>query len=52
VDIDKDPRAAEYVRGVNKGNETVPTIRFPDGSTLTNPTVHEVRARLIRLSLG
>ncbi len=52
VDIEKDPAAAEYVRSVNGGNQTVPTVRFPDGSALTNPTLHEVRARLVKLALG
>jgi len=46
VDIEKDPHAAAYVESVNGGNQTVPTVRFPDGSALTNPTLHEVRARL------
>ncbi len=52
VDIEKDPAAAEYVRSVNGGNQTVPTVRFPDGSALTNPTLHEVRARLVKLAMG
>ncbi len=52
VDIEKDPQAAEFVMGVNGGDRTVPTVRFADGSALTNPTVPEVRARLIRLALG
>jgi mycoredoxin len=42
VDIDQDPAAAEYVTSINGGNRTVPTVRFPDGSTLTNPSVVEV----------
>ena len=37
---------------VNGGNQTVPTVRFSDGSALTNPTVHEVKARLVKLALG
>ena len=52
VDIEHDPAAAEFVRGVNGGSQTVPTVRFADGSALTNPTVHEVRARLVKLALG
>lgn len=52
VDIDQDPQAAAYVKSANGGDQTVPTVRFPDGSLLTNPTVHEVRARLVRLALG
>ena len=52
VDIEHDPRAAAFVESVNGGNQTVPTVRFADGSALTNPTVHEVRARLVRLAIG
>ncbi|MGL5866580.1 MAG: mycoredoxin [Dermatophilaceae bacterium] len=46
VDIEQDEAAAEYVMSVNGGNQTVPTLVFPDGSTATNPTITEVRARL------
>jgi mycoredoxin len=46
VDIERDPVAAEYVMSVNDGNQTVPTVRFADGSALTNPTIVEVRERL------
>jgi mycoredoxin len=46
VDIEADLAAAEYVMSVNGGNQTVPTIRFPDGSALTNPTIIQVRERL------
>ena len=31
---------------VNDGNQTVPTVVFPDGSTLTNPSVIQVQDRL------
>jgi mycoredoxin len=46
VDIEQDEAAAEYVMGVNGGNQTVPTVRFPDGTTLTNPTIVAVKAQL------
>lgn len=46
VNIEKDPAAAEFVMSVNGGNQTVPTLRFPDGSALTNPSISEVKARL------
>jgi mycoredoxin len=36
VNIWKDPAAAAFVRGVNDGDETVPTVVVA-GSTLTNP---------------
>jgi mycoredoxin len=46
VDIEQDPLAANFVMSVNDGNQTVPTVRFADGSTLTNPTIEQLRARL------
>ena len=46
VDIEHDPAAAEFVMGVNGGNQTVPTLKFPDGSALTNPTIADVKAKL------
>ncbi len=50
VDIERDPAAADYVMSVNGGNQTVPTIVFPDGTALTNPSAAQVRARLRELS--
>jgi mycoredoxin len=46
IDIERTPAAAEFVMGVNGGNQTVPTVVFPDGSTVTNPSLAEVKARL------
>jgi mycoredoxin len=46
VDIERDPAAAEFVGSVNGGNRTVPTVKFSDGSTLTNPSAAEVNAKL------
>jgi mycoredoxin len=50
IDIELDPAAAEFVMGVNGGNQTVPTVRFPDGSTLTNPTIGQVKAHMATVS--
>ena len=50
VDIERDQAAADYVMSVNGGNQTVPTIVFPDGSTLTNPSAAQVRVHLRELS--
>jgi glutaredoxin len=36
-DIWDDPQDAAFVRSVNDGNETVPTVVLPDGRTVTNP---------------
>ena len=46
VDIERDPDAADYVMSVNGGNQTVPTVRFDDGTALTNPSLSEVKERL------
>jgi mycoredoxin len=46
VDIERTPAAADFVMSVNGGNQTVPTVVFPDGSAATNPSVAEVKARL------
>lgn len=42
VDIEHDAAAAEFVAGVNGGNQTVPTVLLPDGSVLTNPTIDQI----------
>ena len=46
VDIEDDPAAAEFVGSVNGGNHVVPTVKFADGSTLTNPSIKQVKAKL------
>jgi mycoredoxin len=38
IDIDQDAVAARYVRSVNNGRAVIPTIVFPDGSILVEPT--------------
>jgi mycoredoxin len=46
VDIEQNPSAAAVVARLNDGNQTVPTVVFSDGSSLTNPSVREVAAKL------
>ena len=50
VDIEKDPGAAGYVMSVNGGNQTVPTVRFVDGSAMTNPSIIQVKEQLAALT--
>jgi len=50
VDIERDEGAAEYVMSVNGGNQTVPTVVFPDGSAMTNPSAAQVKAKLAELA--
>lgn len=47
VNIEEVPDAADYVMSVNGGNQTVPTVVFPDGSAATNPSLAEVKSRLV-----
>ncbi|EFV12922.2 glutaredoxin-like protein [Segniliparus rugosus ATCC BAA-974] len=46
VDIEQDPEAAAFVRSVNGGNQTVPTVRFPDDTALTNPPLAKIKEKL------
>jgi len=46
VDIEQNPEAAKIVEQVNGGNQTVPTVVFPDGTALTNPSLAQIRERL------
>ncbi len=50
VDIERDEAAAEFVMSVNGGNQTVPTVVFPDGSALTNPSAAQVKAQLAAMA--
>jgi mycoredoxin len=50
VDIEQDAASAEFVGSVNGGNHTVPTVKFADGSTLTNPAANEIEAKLAELA--
>lgn len=46
VDIEARPEAADIVEKANKGNQTVPTLIFADGSALTNPSIAQIKAQL------
>jgi mycoredoxin len=50
VDIEQDPTAAELVMAANGGNQTVPTLLFTDGTSQTNPSLAQVRAKLDALA--
>jgi mycoredoxin len=44
--VEANPAAAQVVMSVNGGNQTVPTLVFPDGSAATNPSIGQVKSRL------
>ena len=46
INIEEDAAAAEYVERVNRGNRSVPTIVFPDGSILVEPSSQALQAKL------
>jgi mycoredoxin len=50
VDIEQVPDAALIVEQANRGNQTVPTLIYSDGSAQTNPSVRDVKAKLATLS--
>lgn len=47
VNIEEDPNAATYVMQVNRGYQSVPTIVFPDGSILVEPSNLELQRKLM-----
>jgi mycoredoxin len=49
VDIEHDAKAAQVVREVNNGCETVPTILFSDGTALSNPSLKQVQEKIAAL---
>ena len=46
INIETDEPSATFVEQANGGNQTVPTVLFPDGSVATNPSLDEVKQRL------
>ena len=46
VDADEVPGAMELIKAINRGYRTVPTLVFPDGSTLSEPTNSELARKL------
>jgi mycoredoxin len=52
VNIELDAEAADFVMSVNGGNQTVPTIRFEDGSALTNPSIVALKAHMEAIAVA
>ncbi len=48
TDIERDARAAAEVLRINRGLRSVPTIVFPDGSVLVEPSARELAARCLQ----
>jgi len=46
IGLEGDERAMEFVAEINHGYHRVPTIVFPDGTVLCEPTWKELREKL------
>ena len=46
VDIDEDETGKAFVMEMNNGARVVPTIIFPDGDVLVEPSTQELRTKL------
>jgi mycoredoxin len=51
INIEQDPSAVALVKRINRGARSVPTIVFPDSSTLTEPNSNELVSKLKELGL-
>lgn len=51
IDIDDSPEARSVVEQINRGYRSVPTLVFPDGTTLTEPSTMAL-AEKIKLYFG
>jgi mycoredoxin len=50
VNVEEDEQAAAFVLRLNRGLLSVPTIRFPDGSWLVEPSAPVLEAKLRAVS--
>ena len=46
VDIEHDAESAALVEKDNNGNQTVPTLIFTDGTSMTNPSLVKIKEHL------
>ena len=46
INIDEDPLAEQFVLEVNHGMRSVPTILFPDGSILVEPSKAQLEKKM------
>ena len=45
IGLEGNPEATDFVKQINKGYKSVPTIIFPDGSILVEPSWEELRQK-------
>ena len=49
IDLEKNPDAAQKVVEINKGYQSIPTIVFPDGHVLVEPSNNELKKEIEEL---
>lgn len=48
ISIEENHEATEFVMKMNNGYKSVPTIIFPDGSVLVEPSWQELREKILK----
>ncbi len=51
IDVDKNKEAEEYVKSINNGFRSIPTLVFHDGSRLTEPSTRKLEEHAAALGL-
>lgn len=51
VSLEDNKQATEFVMNLNNGNRTVPTIIFPDGAVLVEPSWEELKDKTSKAGL-
>lgn len=51
IDVEADQLAAEKVKEINGGAQSIPVIVFSDGTHLTEPSDKDLKAKLASLNL-
>ena len=51
IDVEADLSAADKVKEINGGAQSIPVMVFPDGTHLTEPSDNDLKAKLIELGI-
>jgi mycoredoxin len=46
IDVNTDKKAETFVKELNHGNRSVPTIIFPDGSMMVEPSTEQLEEKI------
>jgi len=51
IDVEADLSAADKVKEINGGAQSIPVLVFSDGTHLTEPSDNELKAKLVSLGI-